>query len=278
MPADPTARLAAADPVAYLRREADLDAPAPAAVLGRILGTPPPKRPRPKRRLVLAATTAAAVAIVGVLAALPTGDKASLVDRAYAWAPPAAGDGVLFTQLTTDTTLPRQTSHNVVRIWQRGDRTHQFEDEVVKKAGRTQDWHYEHDQTPDLQRTLLNGKVQVMRADDPGWKGQGRATYADNLRPVIDKFRRAYEQAQLRDAGATTFAGRPAHAYETAIGAYGERTTFYVDPDTAEPFGTAMSNPSWRSTTVIDRVETLPATPENLAKLDAPAIDAAAGR
>jgi hypothetical protein len=292
--ADPTQRLAAADPIAYLRRQTDVDEPAPADVLGRILRMPPPRAPRrsprPKRRLALAATAAAAVAIAGALTALPTGDKTSLVDRAYAWSPPAVGDdAVLYAQITSQTIIDAPHARNtrtVTRIWQRADRQHQFEDSVLvddhgqpvpDSAPGRQRWHYEYDQTPDVRRTLLDGKVQTLRADDPGWKGRGRAQYADNLRPVVDRFRDAYEKAQLRDAGTTTFAGRPAHAYEVT-GADHQGTTFYVDPDTAQPFGIALTRPGLRATVVVDRVERLPATPENLAKLDAPAIDAAAAK
>ena len=291
-PADLMERLEAADPVSYVRHEADVDEPAPGYVLERILAASPrreERRPRRRRRVAMAAAAMVAMAIAATLAALPTGDKTSLAARAYAWSPPTGEDAVLYTETTSETMLRppggEPTTQRIhVRIWQRGDRMHELEDSVELDAhgrplpdsarGRQRE-SLEHDQNGDVRRTLSDGKVQTIRADDPGWKGEGRAVFADNLRPVLDKFRRAYEKAQLRDAGTTTFAGRRAHVYET-VGHDGPRQTFYIDPDTAQPFAAVLTTPDLTNVVTIDRVQRLPVTPENLAKLDAPAIDAAA--
>ena len=53
-------------------------------------------------------------------------------------------------------------------------------------------------------------------------------------------------------------------------------TTYYVDPQTAYPLGSTMAFGDIKITTTVDRYEQLPATPENLALLKAPNLDAEA--
>jgi len=275
-------RLREADPVSYLE-----DAPAgpPPRVLASILATPrEPRRRRPRApRLALAA--AALAVLVAVLAvAAPTGTSGSLAARALAATAPE--DSVVYTETTITDVNPKHTGTTHIRTWQRGDRMH----DVIDMVQGGKPWRYEHDINGDVFRTLTDdGKVQSIRADDPGWRGdEGRKGFASELQTVVDRFRAVI--AAAHDAGTTTFHGKPAHAY-TAGGA-----TFYVDPDTALPMGMVQTTKWYEPaldpkthkpvqgryigegtiTEVVDRFERLPPTPDNLAKLDAPAIDAAA--
>ena len=283
---DSLTRLQDADPVTHLRTETDIDAPPPVAVLSRIVATP---APRPRRRRLghaprIALVTAAVAAAALAVALLPqTGDD--LAARAYAATAPA--DAVIYTQTTIETVGPG-THRNVsrTRTWQRGDRMRDVMD--IEQDGES--FRYEHDQRGNVFRTLYNGRVQSIRSDDPGWKNdEGREGFAANLQTVVERFRARYEA--MRDAGETTFNGRPARAYTSG------RETFYVDRDTALPLGSVSTvtvysvavDPKTRrpvrgkpigemhTTEIVDNFERLPATPGNLALLDAPAIDAADG-
>jgi hypothetical protein len=65
------------------------------------------------------------------------------------------------------------------RTWQRGDRLHDVM-EIVQDGRR---WRYEHEQRGDgVFRTLVDGRVDSIRADDRGWAGdEGRKGFAENL-------------------------------------------------------------------------------------------------
>jgi len=278
---DVLTRLERADPIAYL--DAPHDAPPPADVLERIVATPaPPRRPRWKRPAV--AALAAATAAAALLALLPpSGGKVDLAARAYAATAPE--DQVIFTVITSEMSLDAAPLQQQTRLttWQRGDRMHNVE-EVVQTGVNAGTWRYEHDQKDGVFRTLLNGKVQAIRADDPGWKGgEGRAGFAQNLLTVVDRFRARFAEHRMRDDGETTFAGRKVRAYTVLDPEQaGAQETFYLDAETALPVGDVHVLPASgqtsevRITEVVDRYQRLPPTPDNLKLLDAPAIDAAA--
>lgn len=272
-------RLKGADPILHL--DARSDAPPPPDVLERILAAPPPRAPRRRRtRPALAAVAVAAVGIA-VVAAWPTsGGKVDLAARAYAATAPE--DDVIFTVITSELSVDAAPLQQRTRstMWQRRDRMHSVE-EVVQTGVNAGKWRYEHDQKDGVFRTLLRGKVQAMREDDPGWKGdEGRAGFAQNLLTVVDRFRARFAEHRMRDDGETTFADRRVHAYTVLDPEQaGARETFYLDPETALPVGDVHVLPSedgeTRITEVVDRYDRLPPTPENLSRLDAPAIDAA---
>jgi hypothetical protein len=255
-------RLRDFDPAAFLP---EADAPPSAAVLARIVATPPEVRRRRAPRLVAAAAGLAVAAVAAIAVLEPSGAGVSLAERAYAATAPA--DAVVFTETTTTETHDGavfSTSH--VRTWQHGDRMYDVMDLV--QDGKP--FRYEHDQNGAVFRTLHDGKVDAIRRDDPGWRGdEGEKGFAQNLQTVVERFRARFPR--LRDAGETTFNGRPARAY-----ADGD-TTYYIDRETALPLGSVLviSSPAIRFTTTIDRYQRLPVTPANLARLDAPAIDAA---
>ena len=156
----------------------------------------------------------------------------------------------------------------------------------IVQDGKT--YRYEHDQNGPVFRTLFDGHVRAIRSDDPGWKDdEGNKGFAENLQTVVERFRARYRG--MHDAGDTTFNGRPARAYTSGD------ETYYVDRETALPLGRVQTPksyrvkidpetrkpvqgerlPDMRTTETVDRFERLPATPENLELLDAPAIDAA---
>jgi hypothetical protein len=310
-------RLRAADPVTWLRDETDAYAPPPRHVMERIVAStpPPPPRGRWRRRLVIAAATAsvAAAAALGLLQLLPSDKRVDLAAKAYAATAP--GDSVVYTKLTLESsTTPGfhpgpgpDGDRTTEEIWQYRGRAHRVTDVIRvggNDAGRT--WRYEYDTRGDVLRALYpNGTVDTLRRTD---NSQIRRIFESETQTVVDLFRKRYADAQLRDAGKTIFAGRPARAYEVIKAPTPKRTpvpvpdreTFYLDPENGLPLGSASVTYGWsvgrlnpkdlrpprrpavkpdvehRSTVIVDRYERLPATPENLAKLDAPAIDAAA--
>jgi hypothetical protein len=267
-------RLREADPLAHL----DVPDAPPPGLLTRIVATPPAKRRRRVPRVAIAvAGVAAAAAIVAVAA--PSGTHLSLAQRAYAATAPQ--DDVVYTVTTVTDAAHHSVTH--IRQWQRGDRMHN----VIEVTQGARTYRYEHDQIAGVFRTLYDGKVDsIDRNDVKDWSG-----FAENVTTVVDRFRAAI--ATATDAGETTFAGHPAHAF-TADG-----TTYYVDPRTALPLGSVMTYQFIDATTsgprtprppsgdpavaghiveTVDHFERMPATPANLALLDAPEIDAAAAR
>jgi hypothetical protein len=150
-------------------------------------------------------------------------------------------------------------------------------------------WFYEHDQNGPVFRTLLDGKVDSIRVDDPGWRGdEGRQGFKLNVTTIVDSYRHEFATNRLRDAGETTFAGRSAGAYDVVGEPGGQTQTYYIDAETALPLGKVMTvdtypprldaahKPSAKLTIteIVKRFERLAPTPQNVAKLDAPAIDA----
>ena len=281
-------RLRDADPAS------DVDTPPPAHVLQAILATPPrDQRPRRAPRIVLAAATLAAAAVVA-LAALPATETGpTLAERAFAATAPMP-DFITYTQTTTvQDGSPSMDSTDRLRQWQYRDRMHNFMD-VIQPRGS---WRYEHDQNGGTFRTLINGKeLQVTRKTDPGWSGDElEEGFRAGVTTLVETFREQIRTAQ--DLGETTFDGKPAHAYRGAPGE-GRRppgeVTYYVDPKTALPLGSTavftvyapkvvdgkveLGEPDGEITivTTVDRYERLEPTRANLAKLDAPNIDAAA--
>jgi hypothetical protein len=272
-------RLKGADPIRYL--DMPSDAAPPAAVLERIVAAPPPAPRRRRMRPALVAFAVAAAGIAAVAAWPSSGGKVDLAARAYAATAPE--DDVILTVITSRLSIDAAPLQQRTRVtmWQRGDRMHNVE-EVVQTGVNAGEWSYEHDQKDGVFRTLLRGKVQAMREDDPGWKGdEGRAGFAQNLLTVVDRFRARFAEHRMRDDGETTFAGRKVRAYTVLDPEQaGARETFYLDAETALPVGDVHVLPSedageTRITEVVDRYERLSPTAENLRLLDAPAIDAA---
>jgi hypothetical protein len=273
---DPLTLLRDADPAA---RMADVEPPRD--VLERIVATPPPRRRRPRRRLAVA-IVAAAVAAAALLGVLVPGERTNLAARAYAATAP--DEGVLYTELTDELIIPGEpVERSVTRIWQRGDRSRRART-VLDGPGRPGAV-TEHVLDDGVLRTRLpDGEIQVLR---PDFNEEAPQVLEGERTSFVDSFRSHFAAAELRDAGLTTFVGRPAHAYE-ARGRGDVQRTYYLDPESAMPLGYVLVFPMYepvvrngrlgpgaptgegRITQVLRRFERLPATPENLARLTAP--------
>ena len=111
---------------------------------------------------------------------------------------------------------------------------------VMEIVENGKSWRYEHDQIGPVFRTLVDGKVRSIRSDDPGWKDdEGTKGFAENLQTVVERFRARYRD--MRDAGDTTFNGRPARAYTSGD------ETYYVDRETALPLGRVITATTYRA-------------------------------
>ena len=275
---------------------------------------PEPRRPRPRRRLVLAAAVVAVAVIAALAMVLPSDTRVDLAARAYAATAPAdAVVFTEEVHETTARRLrpgsqplpPAQSS--VIRMWQRGDRMHNKMWDV--QADKEKRWYYEHEQNGDTLRTLNpDGTVDTMRVGDPGWDPEEvRYVFATGRRTIVEQFRARYADAELRELGETTFDGKRAREYEVIARRPPppdrfpppmpkQQERFYIDVATGLPLGSrsvlplrgVKVDPETRKpvhatdepygemifTQVIKRFEKLPVTAENLALLDAPAIDA----
>jgi len=276
---DSLTRLREADPAA----RAETPQP-PDDVLRAILATPPERKRRRAPRIVLAGAVLAAAAVVA-LAALPDNHRtpapirASLAERAYAATLPMPNLTTNTETRTVQTGAPSLESRDTLKQWQYQDRMHN----VMHTTQPRGTWVYEHDQNGGTFRTLMHnnqgGKdFQITRRTDPGWDpDELQQGFKVGVTTLVDRFREQIAKAQ--DLGETTFDGKPAHAYRGAADAKDRviaATTYYVDPKTAYPLGSTMAFGDIKITTTVDRYEQLPATPENLAQLDAPNIDAEA--
>src|SRR3954469_4898552 len=289
----------------------DLDAPPPADMLERITATPRRPRRRARRRLVVAAVAAGAAAAAAAAVA-PSGSTFDPAARAYAQTAPGRHILHVDLTLTTTTTGPIAIEQRTdEEIWQYGDRTHRVEQSTQHddSAGTPEHETFDHVKVGDVERTRMDsGEIQILRATDSGEARQALTTDTD----FIASFRRRYASHTLRDAGETTFAGRRARAYvvtdpeaQTPGGLPSiafDSETYYIDAKTGDPLGSIQSlalrelkrgpdgkpavgpdgKPIFgakigeqRATEVVNRLERLPLTPENLARLSAPWADGA---
>jgi hypothetical protein len=267
---DPVELLREADPA---RRPPGVAAAPPLDLLERIVaGPPPPPRKRARRRLAVAA--AAGIAAVAAAIALPLllpADRADLLARAYAAT--AADEGVLYTELAATSRVPGQPpERTITRIWQSGDRSRRVR-AVVDADGATRrlpgtdrPWIYEHVQDGGVLRTRLpEGGVQTIRESDGA---AARGILARERTGLVERFRRRYAEGGLADAGATTFEGRPAHAY-VAGGRGTMRETYFFDPASGRPLGSEIAGRGFSYSEVVRRFERLPSSPSSRARLSA---------
>lgn len=290
---DPVLELREHDPAAYARTTPPRD------VLERILVTPlePQRQRRRAPKMALAAAALAAAAVIAI-AALPGAEnapapiRASLAERAFAATAPVPGF-ITYTETTTvQTGVPSIESRDTLRQWQYRDRMHNLQSTQQQRGT----WIYEHDQNGGTFRTLMNGhELQVTKKTDPGWDANELdESFKVGVTTLVERFRA--EISRGKDLGETTFNGKAAHAYR--VTSDGQRmlpgtVTYYINPTTALPLGSQMSVPvneptvaggkpkpgesagTITITTTVDRYEHLAPTPDNLAQLDAPNIDAA---
>jgi hypothetical protein len=243
---DPLTLLRDADPAARLP---EADAPPPRHVLDRIVAAPP-RRSR-RRRAVPVGVALAVAAVAAAAMVVATGSEPDLAARAYAATAP--GDGVLHTEVEEVILSPSdEPDRTIVRAWQRGDRVRR----LIDRNGER----YELVTAGDGVRVRLpSGRVHTDR--DQGFVRSQRVSF-------VEAFRSRYDRAALRDAGRTTFAGRPAAAYVAEDTPPDVRQTFYIDAESGHPLGSYTEARHLRITRTLRTLERLPATPENLALLE----------
>ena len=231
----------------------------PAALLAAIVAEPRRTRRRTRSRL-LAAAAVAALALVAVIADLP-GERANLAARAYAQTAP--GDAIVHSIENERTVVGGRTFRMRVERWVRGQDAHVVLTQYVD--GKTLVYDQVVDERGVLRNKLPGGQIQELRQADGG---ESADVVANERRDAVALFRRAYEERALEDAGATSFGGRPAHAYTRATSLQAE--TFYLDASTGMPLGYEVrlaGKLGVTFTSSIDTFERLDPTPENLAKL-----------
>lgn len=264
------------------------------AVLEQITATPR----RAPRRLAIAAVAAVTVAAAAV-ALLSSGAKFDPAASAYAQTAP--GPHIL--PVVVGSSMVMTGSHPIRQqdrseMWQYGDRSHRITATSQQDASDGTPPHetIEYVKVGDVLRARMqDGEIQTLRSTDSDEARQALQVESD----FIAAFRRRYESHALRDAGETTFAGRRARAYEVTDAASptpgvprppATTETYYLDAETGDPLGStrtmALYEPKlgpdhkvvpsnvqtgeMRVTEVVDRLERLPLTPGNLAKLTAP--------
>jgi hypothetical protein len=262
---DPLERLRAANPVPDpTPEEAAAD-----ALLARVLATPREERRtivrRGRPRLVLPAAVAAAAAAALLAVALGGGD--SLVERAYAAVQP--GGDVIHEVVVSEWSTEGGAGANggeTIDAWYHpaGGRARRhvsgsegLYDVVVAPGGVRV-------RSPNTGRRWAEN-------DDPAFRARNRTDF-------LHEFRRAYESGQLKELGPRTFEGRDAVAYRVRNPRGIDSLTWYVDVATAMPLGSIellshrekAGEPLRTQTHVrrLERYERLPATPENLSRLE----------
>lgn len=236
---------------------------------------------------MLAVAAAAAALTVGVVAGRD-GGVPDLAARAYAQTDPRGA--VLHVVRSGRTELGTSGAvggNGTAETWSYGDEVH-FVLTERQDDGRTSTY----DQllgADGVLRSRIDGvQEQVIDPQD----GPGERGFIASLRgDFVDDFRKRYERGVLDDTGTTTFAGRAARRYvvdgqpPVGPGPGADREEYFLDPETGAPLGSVMTRRLYkpqlvggklvrgefvgtdRSTQVIDRIERLPATPANLAKV-----------
>lgn len=268
-----------------------LDATPPDALLAQLLAEPqtPSTASRSRRaaRPVLA-MAAAVVLTVGVVAGRD-GGVPDLAARAYAQTDPR---GVVLHVVRSGRTESSGSGlvdgSGTAETWTYGDEAH-----VVLTERQDDGQTSTYDQLLGADGVLRNRIDGVHeRVIDPQDSLEVRAAIASLRGDFVGDFRKRYERGALDDTGTTTFAGRAARRYvvdgqpPVGPGPGAAREEYFLDAETGAPLGSVMTHRLYkpqlvdgklirrgkldgtlRSTQVIDRLERLPATPANLAKV-----------
>ncbi|HEY6887533.1 MAG TPA: hypothetical protein VI300_07135 [Solirubrobacter sp.] len=281
-------RMRTADPAA------GADLTPPEELLSRLLSefpdAPAPRvRRRARRRLALGLTAAALAVGAFVAVAVVDGPGPDLAAKAYAQTSDAGS--VLYVRAHVESDLdaekpdgsPLTDQHAATtESWLHGDRARLYAD--FGKAG----WS-DSELRADGSIRFRNGYGQdiVLHDGDGPDAAEQRKQLSQNF---VAEFRREYQQGTLDAAGTTTFAGKRAQRYVVdtsgvAPGAervhsspitWTERHEFFVDAANGTPLGSIRTSTSVmdgrtsvaRTTEIVEAIEHLPPTPENLAQLE----------
>jgi hypothetical protein len=276
-------RLAAVDPARDRPEPApDLDLLERIVALRSPTQTPSNPRADAARRKPWAISLGAAVLLAAAVLVLANGGgRRDLAAVAYAQTAPAGA--ILHTVETTINqvrTVSGESHASQLRVerWLHGGESHSI---LQNRLSNGQVETYDQVLGADgvLRNRLPKGEVQQVR---PGDGSEARDILGEADTDAITEFRRRYAAGQLKDAGTTTFHGRPAREYirETQIdgskvaggqnvGLQTTRESFFLDASSGEPLGirrtTENSTGSFTDETTIERFERLPVTPTNLA-------------
>lgn len=278
MTRDTLDRLRAADPAR------NLDPDAPDDLLVALTAAPRRTRRRRANRLgrALVALTAAAAVAVGVAFVAP-GAAPDLAAEAYAQMAPDP-ERILYVrtrmQATIDTPGRDDVEASTTELWQRAGLFHRitrYDGTPAKLSDETLD-------ADGVLRLRSNGDERTLRPEDGD---EQRQAIIDRMSDFVTSFRRDYERGHLDESGDVTFAGRPARRYVVASAE--AREEYYLDAETGAPLGSKRvhtmhevragedgtprperGTPSGTATyvTVVEALDHLPPTEENLAKVD----------
>lgn len=260
-------RLRASDPAR------DLDPAPPEELLRAIVATPRPEKRR--RRRAPLALVAAGAAIAAAFVALG-GGSTDLAARAYAQTAPGP-DTILYvrTKLRMTIEIPGREDEEVSNRerWQRGERWRS----VLRLDGRV----YEEVRGADGVLRFSDG--ETARREDGG---EAKEYIERGSIDFLTQFRTAYRSGKLDEGGDTRFAGRPAKRYVVTSPNTRNRAEYFIDAETGMPLGSRDRleafapeiGPDRRpragksvgfhvQETLVEAIEQLPPTPENVAKL-----------
>jgi hypothetical protein len=285
---------------------ADLQPPPPDDLLARLIAEPRPaaaprRSPLADRRVRIAVGVAAAAALAGGVSVAGLGGASpDLAARAYAQTDPARGVLHVFLRDRTEFDGPQKPpdTDGTVESWVHGDEAHT----ILRGENGT----LTSDQLLGADGVIRNvtdtGELQTLSPDDGA---EAREIIARSRQDFVSDFRSRYERGVLDDTGDTTFMGRAARRYvvthpgvhvaggDRRVGASTEE--YFVDPSNGAPLGSIFSSALYvphtgkdgkavlgkdghpvlddepsgtvRFIQAVEKIERLPATPANLAKV-----------
>jgi hypothetical protein len=186
---------------------------------------------------------------------------------ARAYAATALGDQIRHYRTETDFVSGTHRSSSFSEAWQYAEEVHWIVGGSLN-PGSTFEHYLGKD---DVVRTTIHqpGKPDQHQTMTPEFSAEARDIIDGMQGSFVERFRSFYREDRIRDAGRTTFAGRPAQRYVVER-PDGSTSEYFIDAETVLPLGRVEHD---RGARLIERVtvlEALPPTPQSLAKVRAP--------